>query len=99
VIPHESQVIALRAIHPDRNGHLCERIVGEGGGIRRHEHDGAHTRITAIREIADLPDGLPRRRATGGAEPGIVGMLAAVRNDGSGIRLRAGDNQRGVATV
>ena len=99
VIPHEGQVVALRAVHPDRNGHLCERVVGEGGGIRRHEHDGAHTRITDIRNIADLPGGFPRRRTTGGAEPGIVGMLSAVRNAGSGTRLRAGDGQRGVATV
>ena len=99
VIPHESQVVALRAVHPDRNGHLCERVVGEGGGIRRHEHDGAHTRITDIRNIADLPGGLPRRSTALGAEPGIVGMLSAVRNAGRWTRLRAGDGQRGVATV
>ena len=50
VIPHEGQVIALRAYTRTANGHLCERVVGEGGGIRRHEHDGAHTRITDIRD-------------------------------------------------
>ena len=99
MIPHEGQVIALRAVHPDRNGHPCERVVGEGGVSRRHEHDGAHTRITDIRKIVHLPGGFPRRRTTVGAELGIVGMLSAVRNAGSGTRLRAGDGQRGVATI
>src|SRR5205085_9410333 len=79
------------------NGHRCERVVGEGGGIRRHEHDGAHTRITDIRKIADLPGGFPSHSTSEGAEPGIVGMLSAVRNAGSGTRLRAGDRPSAVS--
>src|SRR5262249_46002839 len=65
----------------------------------RHEHNGAHTRITHIRNIAELPGGFPRRSTAEGAEPGIVRMLSAVRDAGSGTRLRAGDGQRSVATV
>ena len=99
VIPHDGQVIALRTVYTNRNGDPRERVIGEGGRIWRHEHNGAHTRITDVRNLADLPGGFPGGSTTVGAEPGVVGMLPTVRDDGLRIWLRADNRQGGVATV
>src|SRR5205823_12960672 len=89
VIPHEGQVIALCAVCTDWNGDPSERLVVEGDRIWRHEHDGTHTRIADVRNIADPARGFPSGGTTEGTEPGVVDMLLTLRDEGLGTRLRA----------
>jgi hypothetical protein len=99
VIPHARQVIVLRRIDTHGDGDLRQRVVGEGRHVRRHEHDGPYPRIEEIGDVADLAGGFPSGSTTVGAEPGVIGMLSAMRGDCVGTGFGTSDCQRGVATV
>lgn len=99
VIRHARQVIVLGNIDERGNGNPRERGVGEGRRVRRHEHDRPYPRIAKFRDVANLAGGFPNGCAPGGAEPGVVGMPLAMRDDCVHTRGGAGDGQRGVAAI
>src|SRR5690349_5392808 len=80
VILHTRQVVFLAAIDEHGNGDLREAIVGKARRGWRHHHDGSYPRIAELGNLADLAVGFSSSSTTGGAEPGVVGMLAAMRS-------------------
>src|SRR5262249_30291373 len=99
MILHSRQVIVLRSIDKYGNRDRCERIVGEGCRVRRHQHDGPYPRVAEFGDVADLAGSCPSGGTTEGAEPGVIGMLAAMRRDCARTRCGTGNCQRGVATI
>jgi len=95
MIPHQRQVIVLRSIDKHGNRDLRQRIVGEGSRVRRHDHNGPYPRIAEIGDVADLARGRPSGGTTGGAEPGVIGMLATMCGNRAGTGFGTDDGQRG----
>ena len=99
MVPHARQVIVLRSIDTHGNGDLRQGVVGKARRVRGHEHERPYPPIAEIGDVADLARDFPSGSTTKGAEPGVVGMLSAMRGDCVGTGFGTGDCQRSVAPV
>src|SRR5262249_52767703 len=63
------------------------------------QHDGPYPRVAEFGDVADLAGSCPSGGTTEGAEPGVIGMLAAMRRDCARTRWGTGHCQRGGATI
>jgi hypothetical protein len=94
-----SRFVVLRGIEKHGNRDRRQRTVGEGSRVGRHEHNGPYTRVAEFGDVVDVARSLPSGSATEGAELGVVGMLAAMRDDRGRTGWGTGDGQRGVAAI
>src|SRR5439155_26651766 len=81
MVPHARQVIVLRTIDTHGNADLGQGVVGKARRVRGHEHERPYPPIAEIGDVADLARDFPSGSTTKGAEPGVVGMLSAMRGD------------------